>query len=181
MSSNHKSSVQIILGVLSAIGLIGAAIFSNWDKIFPRNIVSSSVSPENAEVKSVIQRAINLGSEAYWSLDSSLLEEVFTENALKMLQENIAHYRKEKIKIKSQSSSIQFIDIDITNQSLIAKVKFTRDLRVFAYSLQTEECIKATPQYQQELIYTLKYQTNKWKIFAIESPTRTPEDNPSCQ
>lgn len=201
MSSKSRGSVQIVVALLGALGLIGAAIFNHWDKIFPKvsqpppspSPPSVSVSPSPSvsttpsleslyapEVKSVIQRSMILGSEAYWNLDSSLLEEVFTENALKLLQDHIAQYRSSKRRIDSQSKDIHYIDISFMEQPLRAKVKFTRYLRLSVYSLQTGQCIEATPEYQQELTYNLRYQTNGWKIFAIEFPPRTPEEKFSC-
>ncbi len=200
MSSNRT---QIIVAFIGLVGLIGSTIFSNWDKLFPPQIVEN---PQNVattppivatptpivptpsleslyapEVKSVIQRSMIVGNQAYWDLDSSLLDEVFTENALKLLQDSIRQYISSGRKIDSQSQGIKYVDISFTDQPLRAKVKFTRSHRVYAYSLQTDQCVEATPEYQQKLTYDLQHQTNGWKIFAIDLHTDTPNERLPCQ
>ena len=103
MSSNRT---KIIVAVIMAVGAIVPTIFSNWDKLFPPRIVPNQIvatptpivptpsleSLYAPEVKSVIQRSMIVGNQAYWDLDSSLLDEVFTENALKLLQDSIRQY-----------------------------------------------------------------------------------------
>ncbi|MFM6270230.1 MAG: hypothetical protein ACKPFA_27585, partial [Dolichospermum sp.] len=157
MSSNPRDSGQIIVAFLGVVGVIGSAIFSNWDKIFPPIVpvpptpTPSLSTPTRSleslyapEVKSVIQRSMIVGNQAYWNLDSSLLDEVFTENALKLLQDSIAQYRYLGRKIDSQSQGIEYVDISFTDQPLRAKVKFTRSHRVYAYSLENSQCVEAT-------------------------------------
>jgi hypothetical protein len=203
MSSNPRDSGQIIVAFLGVVGVIGSAIFSNWGEIFPPivpvpptptpSLIStptpsliSTPTPSleslyAPEVKSVIQRSMIVGNQAYWNLDSSLLDEVFTENALKLLQDSIAEYRYLGRKIDSQSQGIEYVDISFTDQPLRAKVKFTRLHRVYAYSLETSQCVEATPEYQQKLTYDLQHQTNGWKILAIELHTITPDERLPCQ
>jgi hypothetical protein len=187
MSSNRT---KIIVAVIMAVGAIVPTIFSNWDKLFPPPIVDTPTpivptpsleSLYAPEVKSVIQRSMIVGNQAYWDLDSSLLDEVFTENALKLLQDSIRQYISLGRKIDSQSQGIKYVDISFTDQPLRAKVKFTRSHRVYAYSLQTDQCVEATPEYQQKLTYDLQHQTNGWKIFAIDLHTKTPDERLPCQ
>jgi hypothetical protein len=187
MSSNRT---EIIVAFIGSVVVIGSAIFSNWDKLSPPQIVATPTpivptpsleSLYAPEVKSVIQRSMIVGNQAYWDLDSSLLDEVFTENALKLLQDSIRQYISLGRKIDSQSQGIKYVDISFTDQPLRAKVKFTRSHRVYAYSLQTDQCVEATPEYQQKLTYDLQHQTNGWKIFAIDLHTKTPDERLPCQ
>ena len=132
-------------------------------------------------MKSVIQRAIILGEEAYWNLDPSPLEDVFTEEALRILQDNIEQYSSSELRIDRISRDLKYIDISFTEQPLRAKVIFKRSLRVFSYSLQTGLCIESTPEYEQELTYNLQRQTHSWKIFAIERHSNPPRERLPCQ
>jgi hypothetical protein len=192
------SSGQVFASIIGAIAAVLVAIINNWEKIGPPVVISPSplptalstppqapISPSlsslyTPEIKSVIQNALLTGQQSYKNLDESLLEKVFVGEALTLLQGSINDFKSRGVRIDTQYSNIQYGDISFTDSPLRVNVEFTRIVRVFEHSIDTDKCMGSTPEYSQSFTYSLKQQSDKWVIFGIVLNTPTPPKNSSC-
>lgn len=59
--TNNKYTIQIVIAIIGLIGVLGSALFANWDKIFSENQISNEIQTNNP--KDAVSNTQAIGNE----------------------------------------------------------------------------------------------------------------------
>jgi hypothetical protein len=117
MSDRYAYRTQIIIAIIGVVGVIGGALFANWDKIFTKNSASHSIPAVNESNQSNKMAIISVFYFPSRKNDAKLVKAALDKEKYIV---NIYKAGSDLASAEHRPSYIKYIDIRLSNKARIA-------------------------------------------------------------
>lgn len=117
MSDRYAYRTQIIIAIIGVVGVLGGAIFANWDKIFPLNSAGHSIPAANETNQSNRTAIVSVFYFPSRKHDAKLIKATLDK---KRYIVNIYKAGSDLSAAEHRPSYIKYIDLELSNKARIA-------------------------------------------------------------